>query len=60
MSAAKKHEKTDQSKVFTSEKALSLIIDASLSKHQYNVLRSSAKEIIYIYIWHEHPKSGKA
>lgn len=45
VSAAKKYEKSEQFKSFTPEKALSLIIDASLSRHQYDVLRSSAKEI---------------
>ncbi|XP_059216468.1 uncharacterized protein LOC131994136 isoform X2 [Stomoxys calcitrans] len=45
-SAAKKSECLDKSiKAFTPEKALGLILDASLSKHQYEVLRSSAREI---------------
>lgn len=43
--AAKKHGSADTNKSFTPEKALALILDASLSKHQYEVLRSSAKEI---------------
>lgn len=44
--AFKKQESKDRlMNAFTPEKALALILDASLTKHQYEVLRSSAKEI---------------
>lgn len=48
LSAAKKIEnKNEVQKCFSPEKALSLIVDASLTIHQYEVLRRSAQDIGY-------------
>lgn len=46
LSAAKKiGDKNEVQKCFSPEKALSLIVDASLTIHQYEILRRSAKDI---------------